>query len=57
LPLELLLTFVVADRVCISTQNRVFKAKRCCCGDYHSFAVMEDGDIYAWYACTNLILC
>ncbi len=46
----LVTSFVFADRVCISTLTRIFKAKRCFCGDYHSVAVMEGGDIYAWYA-------
>ena len=44
------LTLGSADWVCISTHRRMLKAKQCSCGDYHSFAVMGDGDIYAWYA-------
>ena len=42
-----------ADLVCVRGNRRSRKAKSCSCGDYHSFAVMDNGDIFGWSGVTR----
>lgn len=37
-----------ADLVCVEGANRSRRATVCSCGDYHSFALMDNGDVFGW---------